>query len=173
MLIGHHHCSHQQSLRFRAGWSFAVIMVIVLAGCSTGDGEDAITPDATSSPELEQAPPPIAQLGSVTWATGIDESGAPVDDLEEFSRHSSLIYAVVEVENASAGETLSAAWSLDDVPIEAIASTATIDREVGSGWVSFSLTWEGESLWPVGTLGVAITASSGATTTGAIPITSS
>lgn len=172
MLIGQHSRIRQQLPRFHARMLLAVIMVIVLAGCGAGDVEDDITPDATSTPGVEPSPTPGVQLGAVIWTTGIDESGAPVDDLNEFSRHNLVIYAAVEIENAFAGETLAAAWSLDDVPIDAIDSTITIDQDAGAGWISFSLAWEGESLWPIGTLGIEISASSGATTTGAIQVTS-
>jgi hypothetical protein len=83
-----------------------------------------------------------------------------------------MIHAIVEVESVPAGEQLTATWSIDGTPVDAIATTATIDTATASGTVSFALAWEGEAFWPVGTLGVTITASSGATTAGEIQIVS-
>lgn len=76
------------------------------------------------------------------------------------------------VESVPAGETLTANWALDGVAIDAVDSTVTLDGTSESGWVSFSLAWEGETLWPVGTLEITITARSGATVTGAVEIES-
>ena len=50
------------------------------------------------------------------------------------------------------------------------APGALVARTLGTSQVR--LTWSGDALWPVGTLGVTITASSGATATGTILIES-
>ncbi len=115
---------------------------------------------------------PVVQLGAVVWSAGLAENGEPTDDLDAFPRDAPVIYAVAPVEFAVAGETVTANWSLDGVPIDALASTVTLDQAAGSGWVSFALTWEGETLWPVGSLEISIAASSGSTVTGAIQIES-
>jgi len=173
MPIGPQRQKRQTSLRWRPGVWLAVVSVVVLASCVAGDGDGETPTVATPTTAIEPSPAPSTQLGELTWTTGIDESGAPVDILEEFSRHDLVIYAAVEVENAPAGETLSANWSLDEEPIDAIDSTVTIDSESETGWVAFTLTWDGDSLWPTGVLGIEITASSGATSSGEVQITSS
>ena len=78
----------------------------------------------------------------------------------------------MQIEAVPAGERLTATWSLDGVAIDGINATVTIDEASGQGWVSFSLMWEGEALWPVGVLGVTISAESGATASGEIQIES-
>lgn len=153
--------------------SIAILALLsgLLIGCSVGGGSSS-SPDATPQPTVAPTPTPVAQLGSVIWTTGLAPNGEPVEDLDAFSREALAIHAAVPVETVRAGETLTATWALDGVPIDAIDSTVTIDEASDMGWVSFSLAWEGETLWPVGLLEVAITASSGATTTGEIQIES-
>lgn len=173
MPIGPQQRNPQKSPGLRPGVWVVVVSVLMLAGCSSGDGDGEPTTLATPTTAIDPSPAPSTQLSKVTWTTGFDESGAPVDSLEEFSRHDLVIYAAVEVEIAPVGEVLTANWSLDGEPIDAIASTVTIDSSSGTGWVSFSLMWDGDSLWPTGRLGIEITASSGATSAGAVQITSS
>src|SRR5680860_1715930 len=127
MPIGPQRQKRQTSLRWRPGVWLAVVSVSVLASCVAGDGDGETPTVATPTTATEPLPAPSTQLGVVTWTTGIDESGAPVDSLEEFSRYDTEVYAAVEVENASAGDTLTATWSLDGAPIDAIGSTVTID----------------------------------------------
>jgi hypothetical protein len=151
--------------------SLAIGIALLVAGCSGGDDPES-TPPATRLPTVEPTSTPAMSLGNVTWTTSLDDAGAPVDDLTSFPRNTEVIYAVVNVKNVVDGETLTASWSLDDVPIDAIASSVTLSTPSGSGWASFALTWEGESLWPVGTLQVTISGSSGASATGMIEIES-
>ncbi len=152
--------------------AMVTVLAILLAGCSVGGGSPDSAPDATPVPTLQPTPTPVAQLGAVTWTTALDDTGAPREDLEAIRRDAGAIYAVVPVDSVTAGETVTAQWSIDGVPIDALGSTVTIDEASESGWVSFALTWEGETLWPVGTLGIAISASSGATATGEVQIES-
>ncbi len=145
---------------------------ILLIGCSLGGGSSSSSPDATSLPTVQPTPTPAAQLGPVTWSTTLAQDGEPVENLDAFPRDTAVIHAAVPIEAVQAGETLTAVWFLDGVAIDGIASTVTIDEASDQGWVSFSLAWEGEALWPVGMLEVTITADSGATTGGDIQIES-
>src|SRR5680860_1201521 len=121
MLMSPRRGGRQITLRFRIGLTLMAVAATMLAGCSSGDAENDSTPAATSIPPVESTPTPSAHLGAVTWSTGIDEMGAPVDELDTFARDNPVIYAVVEVDTAPEGETLSAVWVLDDTPIDAIA----------------------------------------------------
>ncbi len=154
------------------GMVLIVLLAAVLSGCSVGGGSSDTSADATPVPTVAPSPTPVAQLGPVVWTTTLDQNGEPAEDLSTFPRDAESIYAVVPVEAVSAGETMTASWALDGDVIDAIGSTATIDGASASGWVSFSLVWEGETLWPVGTLEITISASSGAVVTGAIQIES-
>lgn len=145
---------------------------ILLIGCSVGGGSSSSSPDATRLPTAQPTPTPAAQLGSVTWTTTLAQDGEPVEDLDAFPRDTAVIHAAIPVEAVQAGETLTATWALDGVGIDGIDAIVTIDEASAQGWVSFSLTWEGEALWPVGVLEVTITAESGATTSAAIQIES-
>ncbi len=147
---------------------------ILLIGCSVGGGSSSSGPDAdaTPLPTVQPTPTPAVQLGPVTWSTTLAQDGEPVENLDAFPRDTAVIHAAVPIEAVQAGETLTAVWFLDGVAIDGIASTVTIDEASDQGWVSFSLTWEGEAFWPVGMLEVTITADSGATTGGAIQIES-
>lgn len=150
----------------------AVAIAVSIAGCSGGGDDADETPQATPTPMPTAEPTPSVGLGDVVWSTAIDQAGAPVENLSEIPRDIPVIHAAIEVRNVPVGETLTAAWSLDEAPIDAIATTATIDQASETGWVTFSLAWEGESLWPTGTLGITVTSSSGATSTGTIQILS-
>jgi hypothetical protein len=152
----------------------AISLTLLLFGCSGGGGGDDPTPVPTPMPTSEPTatPTPSTQLGAVVWSTSLDADGAPTEELTAMPRDTDVIYAVVRVDTATAGDALDAVWALDEVPIDAIASSVTIDEAAAAGWVSFSLTWEGESLWPLGTLAVTITATSGASTSGTIQIQS-
>lgn len=148
------------------------LLAVMLSGCSVGGGSSDTSADATPVPTVAPSPTPVAQLSPVVWTTTLDQNGEPAEELTAFPRNAESIYAVVPVEAVSAGETLTASWALDGEAIDAIGSTVTIDEASASGWVSFSLVWEGETLWPVGTLEITISASSGAVVTGAIQIES-
>jgi hypothetical protein len=161
-----------ESRRAITAFSLAIAIAVLVAGCSGGGDDADTTPEATPMPTAEPTPTPEMRLGPVTWTTAIDESGAPTEELTGFPRDTEVIYAVVNVTSVVSGETLTANWSLDDVPIDAIETTVTIDQSTDAGWASFALTWEGEALWPVGTLQVTISGSSGASTTGTIVIES-
>jgi len=160
-----------RTLRSIRGIAMPAMLSVLLIGCSVGGGSSS-SPDTTPQPTVEPTPTPVAQLGSVIWTTSLAPNGEPVEDLDAFSREALTIHAAVPVETVQAGETLTATWALDGVPIDAIDSTVTIEEVSEMGWVSFSIAWEGETLWPVGILEVTITASSGATTTGVIQIES-
>ncbi len=152
--------------------AMVAVLAILLAGCSVGGVSSDSSLDATPVPTLQPTPTPVARLGAVIWTTALDETGGPTENLASIRRDAAAIYAVVPVESVTAGETLTAQWSIDGTPIDAIGSTVTIDEASESGWGSFALTWEGETLWPVGTLGIAISASSGVTATGEVQIES-
>lgn len=146
------------------------MLALLLVGCSVGGGSSSSSPDATPPPTIQPTLRPAVQLGSVTWTTTLAQDGEPIEDLDAFPRDTAVIHAAVPVEAAQAGESLTATWTLDGVDIDGISSTMTIDQASERGWVSFSLTWEGEALWPVGVLQVTIAAESGATTQGAVQI---
>jgi len=117
---------------------------------------------------VEATVTPSMRVGDVTWTSGLNASGAPSDSLESFPRNAESIVVALEVEHVPAGESFTAAWSLDGTPIEGIASNATVEGASDSAWVAFTLDWNGEVLWPVGELGVTITSSSGESTSGTI-----
>lgn len=147
-----------------------MLICIALAGCSSGGGDDE--PEATIAPAATPTAVPPTELGDVTWSLSVTEDGEPVDDLDAFPRDTQTIHAVVQVQSVTAGEVITARWSIDGAAIEAIDGTVMIDEATASGWVSFALAWEGETLWPVGTLGVEISTASGTATSGEIEIES-
>lgn len=144
----------------------------LLIGCSMGDGTSDPDPAPTSAATVASTPAPVVQLGAVVWSTGLAENGEPAADLDALPRDAPVIYAVAPVQSVVAGEKVTANWSLDGVPIDALATTVTLDEATDSGWVSFALTWEGETFWPVGSLEVSLSASSGSTVTSSIQIES-
>jgi hypothetical protein len=146
--------------------------VILVAGCGGNDDPEETPPAATPLPTATPTEVPAFALGDVVWALEVGEDGAPVEPVTAFPRDAAQIFALVDARNIPEGETLSAVWTLDDVPVDGADASVTIDEATASGWVSYSLTWNGEALWPVGTLGITITSNSGATATGTIQIES-
>lgn len=165
-------CGTIGPLRIALTLAIVATLSLLVTGCSVGDGSSDPGPEATSRPTVEPAPPPAVELGPVVWTTSLSGNGEATEDLDTIPRDADAIHAVVPVESVPAGETLTANWALDGVAIDAVDSTVTLDGTSESGWVSFSLAWEGETLWPVGTLEITITARSGATVTGAVEIES-
>lgn len=152
------------------GWLGVLAMIsTLLIGCSVGGASDD-EPEPTPMPTVAPTAVPETRLGEVTWTTTVEETGEAAEDLEAFARDTETIHAVVPVENVPAGETLTAQWSIDGVAIDAIDTTVTVDEATSAGWVSFALTWSGDALWPVGTLGINIAAASGAAASGDIQI---
>jgi hypothetical protein len=160
-----------------AGWRRRSLLVGVLAGLMlilAGCGGSSNEPEATSEPVLPTATPqPTAALniGSVLFAQSIDATGAPVDPASELPRDVQVIYAAVEVRNVFPGTSFSAEWTMDGQPIPDLSTSTTLADGAVAGWVTFSLTWSGQTLWPVGTLGVTVTSDAGQTSTGTVQIT--
>lgn len=161
--------------RWSGGRPAAVAMAmlcLVLAGCSGGDGGGANTPEATSVPTAAPTATPQPSLGEVIWTSSLAPDGSPGDRLERLPRTAAVIHAVLQADAFPAGATVTAAWTIDGQSIDGAGTTVTIEEATASGWVAFSLTWTGEALWPFGTLGVTVTASTGASAEGTIAIVS-
>jgi len=152
--------------------SSAVVTLVMLAACGGSGDPEPTAPAATPVPTAAPTEIPPLTLGEVTWALAVADDGSPVDPVNAFPRDGETIYALVSASDIPAGETLTAAWTMDEIAVDGAGASVTIDEAAASGWVSFSLTWNGEALWPVGTLGITISSSSGATTTGTIRIES-
>jgi hypothetical protein len=150
------------------------MLALTLTGCSTSGDSSEPTAEPTTSPAATPVatPAPTLAIGEVIWSTSASESAASVESLAQIPRSTEVIFAGATVSNAPAGTELSAVWTIDGLAVEGLSETVTIEDGAASGWVSFSLTWEGETLWPVGQLGVTITADSGESTTGTVMIVS-
>lgn len=145
------------------------MLCVPLAGCA-GQADEPSTSTATVVPPTDGATV-TTELGPIVWASEIDPvTSAPVDRREAFSRDEKTIHALVETGPLAAGTTLTAAWTFNGQPIEGIDVTVTTDEARGPGWADFRLEWNGAALWPVGTLTVRITASTGESIEGSIEI---
>jgi len=147
-------------------------LCLALVGCAFGD-ERVEAPSATVvATSIERAAP--TELGEVVWASDVDPAtSGPVGQREAFSRDEDVIYAAVKTGSLAAGTTLTATWTFNGQPVEGIDVAVTADEARGAGWVEFHLEWNGATLWPVGTLGVTITASTGESTKGTVEIRAS
>lgn len=144
-----------------------VLLCLVLSGCG-GREEGPSTSTVVSTPTDVAA---TTDLGAVVWASEIDPvTSEPIERRETFSRDEQDIYAVVETGPLAAGTTLTAAWAFNSQPIEGIDVTLSADAARSAGWVEFRLEWTGVALWPVGTLEVEITASTGESIRGMVEI---
>lgn len=162
---------------WRAGWgrlASVLVMACLLVGCSAGGGDDEADPTAepTVEPTPTIEPTPAMSMGEVQWAIELDDAGAPVEPITQVSRSIQVIHAVAELRAVQPGTSYTAVWTINGQAIEGKSETVEVADGAASGWVAFSLTWTGEALWPVGELGVTITASSGESISGTVQIVS-
>lgn len=143
------------------------IISLLLVSCQGGANTD---PTATP-PVVSEPPEQPVRFEPVVWTTGIDPgTGEPIDRVEAFPRDTVTIYAAVEVINLPEGATLSATWEINGRPVEGLQATIEVDRAQPAGWAEFHLDWNGRTLWPVGTLRIVITSSTGESIEGSVRI---
>jgi hypothetical protein len=149
-----------------------LVVAVLIAGCSSGDE----TPEPTAEPTVQLTPTieptPAMSMGEVLWAVALDNTGAPVESLTQVSRTTDVIHAVAELRAVQPGTQYTVEWTINGQAIEGKSETIEVEDGAASGWISFSLTWTGQTLWPVGALGVTITADSGESITGTVQIVS-
>ncbi len=160
-------------MSYRVGRLVVVLasLALVLAAC----GGESATPDPTAEPVPPTAttiPTPAPAMGQVVFTEALTSSGQPENPASEIPRSATTIVAAVDVQHVQPGTTYTAEWTMDGIPIPGLEASTTLQDGAASGWVSFTLTWDGATLWPVGQLGITITSSSGETVQGSIPITS-
>lgn len=150
----------------RWSWILAVFSVGLALGACQGDEG----PGSTPAPSAVREMPPVL-FRSVVWTTAVDPAtGQPADRIEVFPRDTKRIIAAVEVMNLPAGGALTATWTMNGRPVEGLDSTIRVDRAQPSGWAEFHLDWAGPTMWPVGTLTILITSSTGETVESSVRI---
>lgn len=146
-----------------------VLLCLMLAGCS-GQGGAPSTSSTMVVPTSTQAAV-TTDLGEVVWASEIDPiTSVPLERREAFSRDEKRVYAVLETGPLAAGTTLTATWAFNSQPIDGRDVILRTGTAQSAGWVEFHLEWTDTALWPVRTLGVEITASTGESTRGMVEI---
>jgi len=150
----------------------ALATLLALTACGGGGGEATETPNAgpAASPTAIPTAEPTMELGAVVWTTSVSKDGKPGEPVDAFPRDAAVIYAVAEVHHAPAGTKLTATWTLNGTPLPALEKAVTIEDAADDGWVAFALTWNEDSPWPAGTLGVTIAAASGQEATGSVEL---
>lgn len=160
--------------RRRAGTRGATVLLclVLVAGASACSGDDSEGQSPTEEPPSPTAAPaPATELGEIVWAGAVDPaSSAPVDRRDAFPRDATVIHAVVRTGPLAADTSLTARWSFNGQPIEGADATVTATGPRDAGWFEFHLEWTGSGLWPVGTLGIDVTASTGESITSEVTI---
>lgn len=150
-----------------------ILVLLVLPVAVTSCGGETESPDPTSvSPTATTQPTQAPVFGSVIWTTELTSEGIPNEALSEVTRDASQIIAALEVRHLPPETTFAVSWSMDGTPLDALATTVSLSESESEGWVTATLTWNGATLWPVGTLAVSFEASSGETISGAVQIIS-
>jgi hypothetical protein len=157
--------SRRNSIRFQsiqpvARWSSLALLVVLLAGCASGNADEsrrAETREATRGavlPEVQATnvikeffPPtgtpgptmtPVATLETLTLANQIGTDNRPRNEVGSV-RSGGTVYAVAELHNLMAGQTVTAIWgTLDGVEIS--RSIVPIDQSTSSTWIPFQWT---------------------------------
>lgn len=143
-----------------------VACLLLLVACGGGDadpnpdsGADSTPPPASPTAE----PEPELTMENVVWTEAVEEdTGAPVQIVENFTTQSPAIIAAVEVTNVPEGTTFTATWTINDQPIEGSEMQIESDGDLPHAWVAFSFTRDDDKHYPIGQLSVIITSSDGA-----------
>lgn len=151
-----------RSIGLRRLHAIVVMALVVTTTIVACGGGGTVTPTPTNPPTTVPTPNQSITVKPVVWTTGVDpQSGEPVDRIEAFPRDTPIIYAAFEVSKLPAGGTLTARWSINGHPVDALATTIRAEQDRPAGWAEFDLVWNGQILWPVGTLTIVITSSTG------------
>lgn len=147
------------------------ILAAALTGCMA-QGSPTPRVAVTASPTIAQtAPSPspgaspaevkvFAQnptVGTVIWAERIDPvTSAPGPRVRSFGAETRTIYAVLPVAKLSPGTVLRADWAYNNTPLEALTRAVIVQEPYAEGWIAFSLTRSGETLWPAGEYAITV-----------------
>ncbi len=147
--------------------------LLMLALVVTGCGGDVATPEPTAVPTVvPTATQDQISLAQVVWATAVDPAtGAPVDQLAALPNTTPQVVAAVDAGTLPAGVTFKASWTIDGDPLSGIdTQPVVVDAPRERAWVTWTLTWQSDRPWPLGTLGITIEANGEVRTSGEIPI---
>ena len=149
----------------------AVLGLVVLSGCGgDGDGQDAARDQADSTARADEgstaattdgtageAATPAPSIGEIVWATAVQpDTNAATAVVARFPVDAPALYAVVLVTGLPSGAVLTARWTYNDVPLDALEAAVEIPTPVdGTAWVEFHLDRDEES-WPEGTYEISI-----------------
>lgn len=135
-------------------------VLTVLVACGGGNGSSQSSPtEASSTATPGPTPTPVAvTLGEVVWTTAVNEqTGAPTDSLTTLPNSAPRVYAAVQAELLPAGVPVQAHWTIDgDVLPELEPAAVVAEADRAAAWISWSLTWNADEPWPIGTLGIVI-----------------
>lgn len=143
-------------------------LLVVLVGCGGGDPGSGLGEAATPPPTQE---PSTLALSDVVWTTAVDPAtGAPQDEVRQFPNDAPVIITAVPVEDAPAGATLTATWTIDGMEVPEATMTVTTESRLASGWASFRFTRQEDRLFPLGVLLVTVSDGEGTTVSGSVEI---
>jgi hypothetical protein len=132
---------------------------LVLAGCGGGDGTRRnATATATDSPAAVGTPTPTGPVvGTIVWATALDPAtNAPTNPVTRFAPTDPVLYATLAVARLPTGATLTASWTYNGVPLDALAAITTAVWSPDTAYLEFHLARGDQTPWPEGTYAVAI-----------------
>lgn len=96
-------------------------------------------------------------VGAVIWAERIDPvTSAPGPRVRSFSAEAPTLFAVLPVANLPPGTVLRAEWTYNNTPLEALTRAVVIQEPYAEGWIAFSLTRSGDTLWPAGEYAITV-----------------
>lgn len=142
-----------------------IAICATLAACGGGESSPDATPTAESTPMVASTPTVASapmEIGQIIWAEETDPiSGAPVAEVSGFTTESPAIVALIEVTNLPANTQFAATWTLNDSVISDSPMTVIAQGDMTHAWISFRFTRDGDRRYPVGQIGITITASDG------------
>lgn len=136
------------------------------------------TPTPASSPVATAAnATPVAfrseaaVLGSVVWATGVDDvTRAPRDQVTSFATEASTIFATVPVEHIAAGTTIQAQWTYNRTRLESFDQAIVAERGDTGIWLEFHLALAPGETWPSGTYELSVSINGEPAVTGSVAV---
>lgn len=151
--------NHSMSHVIRSGARAVLpaLLIVLLPACSTGTQEEsrtAATREATRGallPEIQATNvfeeffgptgtpgatmTPLPSLGTLTLTTQVDAENRPRGEVGSV-RQGGTVFAVAELNDLSAGQTVTAVWATPE-GAEVARNAVAIDRDTSSTWLAF------------------------------------
>lgn len=143
--------------------SLALITTLTVVACGgepkLAIPETAAPPQATTVATAVPPAPPQAtpEIAAVVWTTATEPAtNEPVDEVAQYATDAPALIAAARVTDLPAGTTVEATWTYNNTPLDAFASSLTIESALPERWLRFHLERGADTTWPPGSYAISI-----------------